>query len=223
MLFRRSFLALIAAAILAAGASHGALAAQGDFKTRANDFISVKGNEAIQTFAVKNRAERYERFRVLLNDSFAVDAIAKFVIGRYWNQASEPQKTRYLKQFQSYLLANYAARAWNVEGVNLNVRQIDLTDDGDAMVDTLIHIPHKEKQNVTLGFRVRDYPAGSRIVDLQVDGISLIVTHRADFSAKIGQLGGSIDKFCDFLAERTKGLEDEADLAAQFEASQKAK
>ncbi|MBF0168594.1 MAG: ABC transporter substrate-binding protein [Alphaproteobacteria bacterium] len=220
---RRFFLVLLGAAFLLSTLLAPASAATGDLKAKANDFIAVKGNEAIQTFSVKNRTERYERFRVLLSESFAVDAIAKFVIGRHWNPASETQKARYLKQFQAYLLANYAARAWNVEGVKLNVRQIDLTEDGDAMVDTLIHIPHKEKQDVTLGFRVRDYPTGTRIVDLQVDGISLIVTHRADFTAKISQLGGNLDKFCDFLAERTRGLEDEADLAAQFEASQKVK
>jgi phospholipid transport system substrate-binding protein len=222
-MIRRRFLSSVLVLALAAGLAHPALAATADFKSTAQAFVSVKGNEAIQAFGIPDRAQRYERFKGLLDESFAMDAIARFAAGRYWKQATDEQKTRYLKQFQTYMLANYAAKAWNVKGVALNIRKVDLIENGDALVDTDIFIPHKEKQNVTLGFLVRDTSQGAKIIDLQVDGISLIMTHRDEFTAKMNQMGGNFDKFCDFLAERTRNLENDADMAAQFEAGRKSK
>jgi phospholipid transport system substrate-binding protein len=218
---RRHFIALSCAIAVLTGLAFPLNAAPVDLKAAARDFVAVKGNEAIQAFGMIERTQRYDRFHSLLNESFATDAIARFVVGRFWNSASEQQRARYLGQFKTYMLANYAAKAWNVKGVTLNVQQVDMTEDGDAMVDTSIYLPHKDTQNVKLGFRVRNMAEGIKIVDLQVDGVSLVMTHRADFTAKLNQLGGNLDKFCDFLAERTRGLESEADMAAQFEASRK--
>lgn len=211
MITRRLLLFILGIGIMTAALS-GRPAQAADITEEARRFIEIKGNEAIQTFGVENREERYARFRKLLTESFALNGIAKFVIGRFWDQATKEQQKRYLDQFETYIVANYAAKSWIVENVKLNVVNVTMSKEGEASVDTLIHIPHKENKDVALGFTVRKGQNGLKIVDLLVDHVSLIISHRSEFTSVMGAHGGDMDKFVDFLAERTGKLEKTAKL-----------
>ncbi|OHC74172.1 MAG: hypothetical protein A3G18_08250 [Rhodospirillales bacterium RIFCSPLOWO2_12_FULL_58_28] len=206
---KRLLLSVLCVGVLAASLI-GRPAQAADISEEARLFIEIKGNEAIRTFGVENREERYARFRKLLTESFALNGIAKFVIGRFWDQATKEQQKRYLDQFETYIVANYAAKSWIVENVKLNVVKVTMGKDNEASVDTLIHIPHKENKDVALGFTVRKGSNGLKIVDLMVDHVSLIISHRSEFTSVMGAQGGDMDKFVEFLADRTGKLENTA-------------
>ncbi len=194
----------------------------GSFADQARQFIDVEGNLAIQAFGTKDRDLRYAKFRSLLTKSFAIKGIARYVIGRFWNSATKPQQKRYLATFRDYVVANYAAKAWNIKNVHLSVEKVIENSPSDVFVATMIHIPHKKK-DVPLGFRVRKARSGPKIVDLQVDGISLIVSHRSEFTSVMGKYGGDLGKFNDFLVKRIAKLEKTAQTLKAMELRKKAK
>ncbi|MGL1446739.1 ABC transporter substrate-binding protein, partial [Vibrio parahaemolyticus] len=42
--------------------------------------------------------------------SFDIDAISQFVLGRYWRTATEAQRAEYQKLFQQFIVSSYAAK-----------------------------------------------------------------------------------------------------------------
>ena len=210
MIARRSMLALLGMAALGATvlSAHGwpALAA-GEFEVTARKFVDVIGAEAIKVFGTPDKDTRYRNFRELLNRSFDVPAIARFVLGAYWGKLKGDQQATFLKVFEDYVVANYAAKPWQVEGVYIEVVSAQPFNENDIAVDTLIHVPHKQNKPIGLGWRIFNSAPAPKIIDLKVDGLSLVVSQRAEFTSVLRQKNNNFPAFIEFVVQRTRQLE----------------
>ena len=84
---------------------------------QASAFIEKLGNEAIGTLAQTgvDRKTREERLQYLLDKGFAIDAIAKFVLGRHWRRATESQRQRYLEVFEQLIVLSQVEGRFGAE------------------------------------------------------------------------------------------------------------
>ncbi len=131
-------------------------------------------------------------FEVLLKQNFAVDTIARFVLGRYWRLASEQQRNDYLNLFEDMVVQTYARRFGDYSGEQLEVAGSRPAGRQDVLVDTWVVQPQGGPP-VSVTWRVRPQEERFRIVDVLVEGVSLAVTQRTEFSAIIQRNGGNID------------------------------
>ncbi len=78
----------------------------------ASQFIRQIGDRAIATLRAPDAglAAREARFRSLLSEGFDLAFIGRFVLGRYWRQATPEQRSDYLVLFGEYVLQTYSAR-----------------------------------------------------------------------------------------------------------------
>ncbi|MDA1097516.1 MAG: ABC transporter substrate-binding protein [Proteobacteria bacterium] len=171
----------------------------------AEAFIKALGDAAVQMLSDKQSThpEKIRRFRHLLNQSFALQGIARFALGRYWRQASPAQRQRYLGLFEDYIVNSYAARFGNYAGEKFIVLQERIDDKGGATVDTRIQRPSGEP--VAVVWHLRERQGAVRIVDVMVEGISMSLTERSDFAAAVRTAGGDLDIFLDALAAKVNG------------------
>ena len=96
-MLRRSV--LIAAFLFVAGAHAPAAPAAAAADPAA--MISNLGSRALQVLGKDaTQAQRVARFRELLRQDFDVPGIGRFVLGRYWNQATEEQRAEFVKLFE---------------------------------------------------------------------------------------------------------------------------
>src|SRR5260370_11352909 len=73
--------------------------------------ISNLGSRALEVLGKDaTQSQRAARFRELLREDFDVPAIARFVLGRYWNTATEEQRAEYVKLFEDYITLAYSTR-----------------------------------------------------------------------------------------------------------------
>jgi phospholipid transport system substrate-binding protein len=170
----------------------------------ASAFIKELGTAAISMAADKDldQKARIERFRLLLTDGFALKAISRFVLGRYWKKASPVQKQRYTKIFKEYVIASYANRLREYGGETFEVTGEKLSDSNTATVSTLILRPKRAPVRVI--WRIRDHDDKLKIVDVVIEGISMSLTQRSDFAAAIRSKGGNIDAFLDALERKVR-------------------
>lgn len=185
----------------------GPARAAGAFEAAARKFVDVIGAEAIQTFGTPDKERRYAQFRELLNRSFDVPAIARFVLGNYWSRFTPQQQAVFLKAFEDYVVANYAAKPWEVTGVYIEVVSSSPLNENDVSIETLIHVPHKRNKPIGLGWRIYNAGAAPKIIDLKVDGLSLVVSQRSEFTSVLQQKAGNFDSFIAFVHDRTRKLE----------------
>ncbi len=207
MLRRRDFLgpwlpALIIAALVATGLQPGPARA-GEFSDGAKKFIEILTSDAISMLTVENisKIERSDRFRRLMNENFAIKGIAKFVLGRHWRKANESEKKEYLQLFEDLLVATYADRFAKYSGEKLMVNKSEVRGKGDALVHTVM-IRVDGAKPLKVAWRVRGKNGIYKIVDIMVEGISMVVTQKSEFASFIQQNDGSIGALLSELRKR---------------------
>ena len=190
----RAFVVSLSAwALLFVLADGGAGAAERS-EQQAKVFIESLAQEAIDALAKAevSEEEREARFRRMLNTNFAVPDIGRWVLGRHWARATPEERVEYLKLFEELIVSTYLRRFSLYSGETLNVGRGFLSQEGgDVLVDSQIVGPGNEEP-VFVGWRVRTYEDGPRIVDVIVEGVSMGQTQRSEFGSVIRRNGGTV-------------------------------
>jgi len=172
---------------------------------KAEAFISGLADQAIEAMTMPDvsKSDRIKRFKVLLNENFAIKTIARYVIGRYWKRATKVQKQEYLSLFQEMLASTYVNRFAEYAGENLKVIKSTVSSDKDAIVHSQIVRDGTQPVNVDWQVRSKDNVI-FKIVDIKVEGVSLGKTQKSEFSSVIRQNGGKVEGLLAVLRKRVK-------------------
>lgn len=152
-------------------------------------FIDDLGSEVMAIIKAPNlsRPQREERFRTLFSSRFDVPTIARFVVGRYWNRASNEEQQKYLDTFGNYVAAIYAEQFSHYQGERFTTVGARSLGDSESVVRSQIERPGQAPINVE--FRVKRQAGSFKIDDVTVENVSLIITKRDEFSSLLSQGG----------------------------------
>jgi phospholipid transport system substrate-binding protein len=164
--------------------------------------ISNLGKRALEVLGKDaTQAQRVARFRELLREEFDVPGIGRFVLGRYWNQASEEQRAEFVKLFEDYIAMAYATRLAEYTGETFKVTGSRPEADG-AIVSSQILRPAGAAP-VKVDWRLTGRDGNYKISDVSVDGISMAVTQRSEFASVIQHNGGQVQGLIAMLRQKT--------------------
>ena len=152
-------------------------------------FVQNLGDNAIEVLKAPNTSpeQRRAEFQALLDRGFAVKTIGRFALGRNWRAATPEQQQEYLSLFRQFILNTYASRLDGYSGQSFNVVDARPIDDKDTLVNT--EIGQTDAEPLRVDYRVRTKQGTYKIVDVLVEGISLITTQRSEFSSIINREG----------------------------------
>jgi phospholipid transport system substrate-binding protein len=171
----------------------------------ADQFIESLADKAVAALTDKNtpREERIRRFRVLLHDHFAIETIARWVLGRPWATAPADERAEYLRLFEDLIVYSYVDRFVEYAGERLVVVRTLAIENNDVLVYSTI-VREAQPEPVEVDWRVRVREGKFKIVDVMVKGISLGVTQRQEFSSVFSRNNNSMSAFLDELRDRVK-------------------
>lgn len=156
--------------------------------SEAESFVADLGEEAVRILQPeRSAAERAEALEELLRKAFDLELVGRAVLGRHWNQASAEQKAAYSEAFADYIVQTYARRLAEHVVSGFDITGSRPAGERDTLVATVIRLPDAPPLNY--GWRVRRTEQGPRLIDVVVEGVSLTVTHRADFTSAVQQQG----------------------------------
>ena len=190
---------VIAACLMLAGPGARAQTSMGDPKV----FIENLADRAVAALTVKDisRDERTARLRLLLNENFDIETIGRWVLGRYWRQATPAERDEYLRLFEALIVDTYVDRFANYSGEKLSVTKVQPIEDRDSLVFSIITRP-AVGQPLRVDWRLRDEDGRFRVVDVMVEGVSMGQAQRAEFASVIRQSGGKVEDLLDKLRAR---------------------
>ncbi len=166
-------------------------------------FIEILGQRAVDVLSAKENVDfskREEAFRKLLVDGFHMPTISRFVVGRYWRSANEKQRSDYKEIFVDFITRVYAARFNSYKGEVFEVVQVlEEQESNDTIVRTQIKRPSGGAP-IGVDYRVRKISDSYKVVDVNVEGISMLHTHRVEFASVINRKG--FDGFLKMLKDR---------------------
>lgn len=185
---------------LAAAPAHGAQLGA-PLETPAAAFVRALGEEAVG--ALSNPAisenERQARLSRVLTRGLDFPTIGRLVLGRHWQRASRAEKSKFAPLFEAYLVATYAARLARYRAGTFVVGRTRDDSNGDAIVSTEIGVPGAPPAQVD--WRVRGAAGAYKIIDVVVEGISMVVTQRSEFASVIRRGGGRLESLTTQLRE----------------------
>ena len=166
----------------------------------AGKFILSLGERAVSVLHDKENttfAEREFAFRQILVKGFHMQTISRFVLGRHWRSATSAQRSVYNDVFVDFIVRVYASRFDSYNGEQFEIKKIIPSDaEGDRIVRTQIQRPSGAAP-IGVDFRVRLIEDNYKVVDVTVEGISMLHTHRVEFASVINRRG--MDGFLDEL------------------------
>ena len=152
-------------------------------------FVQSLATQALGTLRTPGTTleQREADFRVLLRQKFDVDFIARFVLGRAWNELGAEQRADYVQVFAEFILKTYSQRLGGYSGETFAIVGARQAGDEDAVVQTRIDRPSGPP--LAADWRVRYEGDRYRIIDVAVEGISMAITQRQEFAAVIARSG----------------------------------
>jgi phospholipid transport system substrate-binding protein len=159
----------------------------------ARDFIDSMGKQAISFLGNESysQAQKEAEFRRLLKNSFDMKTIGRFALGRYWSTATAQQQQEYLRLFEDMVVGVYAQRFNEYKGQALDVTSYRPDGDKDTLVTSYIVDPNGTGK-FQVDWRVRSKAGSYKIVDVIIEGVSMSLTQRSDFSSVIQRGGGDV-------------------------------
>ena len=151
-------------------------------------FVERLGQQAAVIAAAEPRDAqgRHERLKALVREGFDLHLIGRFVLGRFWRQADREQRAQFQDLFAEHLVNSYARQLDRYRAETLTVVDNRPVGTKDMLVETRVESP--EGPLVT-GWRVRGGAGRHRIVDVTVNGISLVLTERQEVVSAARMLG----------------------------------
>lgn len=134
---------------------------------------------------------------------------SRMVLGRYWRQASNKQKLRFIRAFRNLLVRFYSsALAEYLSGHKINSNFITFLPLRGSLkqkqltVHAEVHPPQGKK--VAVNYRVHNTRKGWKVYDVEVAGISIISTYRISFANEIRHKG--LEKFIASIEKHNAAL-----------------
>jgi phospholipid transport system substrate-binding protein len=132
--------------------------------------------------------QKFDRLVALLDGPIDLEIIARLILGRHWRSTSEAQQAEYLALFRAFALDNLASRLHVYDGHDFEIVGAQAVNERDAVVTT--RVTGGGRPPLKVDWRVRERGDGDLVaIDVIIEGVSLIVTQRSEFSAVIERRG----------------------------------
>ena len=167
-------------------------------------YVMEMTTNAINTLTNKSisQNEKESQFGKLFDKNFDVSSISRFVLGKYWKQASLDQKKNFIKAFRNYVVKTYSSRFNEYSGEKLKL--VNYENEKNPKI-FLVHtiLERQDAPVIKVDWRIGKKKDRFVILDIIIEGISLAITQRSEFVSVIDQNEGSIDRLISLLKERT--------------------
>ena len=171
--------ALLVASLLAASP---ALAADGPSAS----LIEKTASQVIELIKTTQGAQREAGIRRVLEQSFDLSYMG--------------QQARYLKAAVGAEAHAYAERFGQYGGQTLTLGKVTTRPNGVTVVDSRLN--QSNGQPIKIEWEVRDVGGAPRITDVKIEGVSMVITRRTDFTSYIQNNGGKVEALIQELESR---------------------
>lgn len=163
-----------------------------------NDVLAVLRAPEFET------AERRTRLEAIARARFDFETMSKLVLRRSWRKFSAEQRVEFVDAFTDHLATSYGSRVERYNQQDVQITGTRAEPRGDVTV--LTTILGGGSDDIAMDYRLRSEQGIWRVIDVKIEGISLISSFRSQFKEVLSQNGP--DEVLRRLREKTATLED---------------
>lgn len=129
---------------------------------------------------------KLEKMQAIFSGVVDIPFIGKYVLGTHWRQASDAQKQAYLAAYEPFVIKNYAGKLTKYSGQKYTLKAPRQA--GSNYIVTM-EIVDAGKPSVFVDYRLREDAGTYKVIDISVEGVSLVQTQRSEFNAIVSSKG----------------------------------
>ncbi len=167
-------------------------------------FVENLGKQVVEKVSNVNLSEneRIVNFRNLYLASFDNYYISRFVLGQYWKRLDSNMRKQFVESFNDYIVFTYAPKFKGWEGTFKATDSLLENNYYNVKMDVL------NKDGPTLQFMWKIYldkNKNFKILDVNIDGVSMLVTQRAEFMSVIKNNPKGVIGLIEAMEKKTSG------------------
>ena len=197
-------LALGYAVLFAAGPAHASPETEAFIQETIDDGYVILNDASLSD------DERFNRFREFMLSLTDLRRIATFTLGPYVNRASEAEVNEFVDAFSEYAVTVYEDRLSQYTGQTMRV--VGSEDRAGEQLDSVVNATvvdpaNPNAQPFNVAFRVRSGEQRDMIItDMQVEGVWLAISQRADFTSFLQRNNGSLPALSESLRRQAQQI-----------------
>jgi phospholipid transport system substrate-binding protein len=166
-------------------------------------FVAELARQALLSVNSKtlSSADRQRRLEGLLDEDFDVPRISSFVLGRYWQKASDAERQSFSAVLRDFLVRIYSRRFTDYDGQSFRV----VGQRAESATSTLVYSEIGQSvsgQPVKVEWSVVDSDR-YRVIDMSVAGVSMVLAQREEFMSALERNGGDLSGLIRQLQAKT--------------------
>ena len=152
-----------------------------------------------------SQLDKESQIRALLTENLDIERIGLLIAGKAIRKATAAQKTQYKPAIRNYIEIKYSKLIGGYNGQSIEILNTARAGKSDALVNT--QIIQEGSEPVTVSWRVSNKRKRLMVLDVIVEGISMLLTERQQFESVLQskKFDGLIDtlekKVTDMVAE----------------------
>ncbi|MBK9115701.1 MAG: ABC transporter substrate-binding protein [Betaproteobacteria bacterium] len=193
----------VAAAVALAAAASGALAQEAPdamVKRVAEDVLQITRTDPKVQAGDKQRIKEVVETKLLPNFDF--ERITALAMGRNWRQATPEQQKQLVEQFRQLLVRTYSGALTQYRDQTMEYKPLR-ADANATEVTVRTEVIRKSQAPVQIDYSMAKTPAGWKVYDVIVAGVSLVTNYRDEFNEQVR--AGGVDGLIKTLVAKNQG------------------
>ncbi|MGH0030498.1 MAG: MlaC/ttg2D family ABC transporter substrate-binding protein [Myxococcota bacterium] len=171
----------LALLLLAPAVASAEGAAQAVIEKTVVEVLAILRDESLDASA------RRASLETLAQDRFDFRTMSRLVLARNWKRLSKDQQAEFVDEFETYLANDYGSRIERYDQEEVEVLGERPEPRGDVTVKT--KIVGGENDGALVDYRMRSRDGAWKIIDVVIEGISLVANFRDQFRDVMGREG----------------------------------
>jgi len=170
-------------------------------------FIEAISQETIAAWSDSKftKAERTAAFRAIFEEATDIDLLARGMLGRHYRTVSSEQRQAYMAAMRDYIVSEFDKRMEQVGFKTLEVIGTKPASGKRGHLFVRTEVKREQGEPILADWRVRKSDGKFQIVNLEFEGINLMITNRDLFSSKIKDDG--IEGLIEWLKSQSPPVE----------------
>lgn len=141
---------------------------------------------------------RRARLEALAWERFDFNTMSRAVVAKYWRTFSDDEKAAFTEEFKAFLARTYGDRIERYTNEQVEIVGDRVTKRGNVLVMT--RIVGGDYGGAEVEYMLKHRDAGWRVIDVKVEGISLVLNYRDQFKSLLGR--GGAEKLLEALRKK---------------------
>jgi phospholipid transport system substrate-binding protein len=146
-------------------------------------------SEVLEILAQKDWSTeaRVSKIEEIAYQRFDFGTISRLVLARNYKKFSQAQRGEFEQEFKAYLSRSYGSRVDRYEQEKVEIAGERLEARGDVTVRT--RIVGGQADGIEIHYRLREREGTWRVIDVVIEGVSLVSSYRSQFQELMGRGG----------------------------------